>query len=114
MSAEVQTLDLAGKRFVVLEASEYERLRAAAQLPHAGPELPKPDGRDYVPAIAYSRAAIAREIIARRRKAGLSVQALARKAKVKVATIERLEEGKTSVNVSAVDKLDKALKAMKV
>jgi ribosome-binding protein aMBF1 (putative translation factor) len=113
MSSQVQTLELAGRQFVVLEAGEYERLKAAADSSSDGPRLPKPDRRGYVPAIEYSRASIARELIARRRKAGLSVAELARKAKVGVQTLRRLEEGKSIPSVAAVDKLDRALKAAK-
>jgi DNA-binding XRE family transcriptional regulator len=113
MASDVQTLSLGGKTFVVLEAEEYEKLRAAARSFDDGPELPTPDANGHYPAIEYGRASLARKLIARRRKAGLSIEQLARKAKVSVQMIRRLEEGKSSVNVGAVDKLDRALTAAK-
>jgi transcriptional regulator with XRE-family HTH domain len=64
------------------------------------------------PAIQYGRASLARNLIARRRKAGWSVSQLARKAKVSVATIQKLEAGTRVSAVSAVDKIDRALRAI--
>jgi DNA-binding XRE family transcriptional regulator len=114
MTVNVQTLRLAGKTFVVLEVEEYQRLRAAATTANNGPPLPGPDAKGYYPAIEYATASLARKLIARRKKAGLSVEQLARKARVSAQMIRRLESGTSHPSVVAVDKLDRALKAAKV
>jgi hypothetical protein len=81
MDSTIQTLEFGGKRFVVLEASEYELLKAAAG---EGPELPPTNGKGQVNAKQFLESSIAREVIARRKKAGWTVEELARKAKVRV------------------------------
>jgi ribosome-binding protein aMBF1 (putative translation factor) len=54
---------------------------------------------------------LARKLIAGRRKAGWTVEQLAKKAKVRVAVIKSLEKGDSSPSVAAVDRIDRALKA---
>ncbi|MEX2174512.1 MAG: helix-turn-helix transcriptional regulator [Pirellulaceae bacterium] len=106
----MQTLELGGKRFVVLEASEYEKLRSAAG---EGPALPRVDANGHVPALEYTRKSMAREVIARRKKAGWTVEQLARKAKVRVDVVRSLEQGESKTSVAAVDRIDRALRAAK-
>jgi hypothetical protein len=110
--ANVQTLHLGGTRFVVVAEDEYNRLRAAALLAEDGPPLPKPDKKGRVPAVEYARASLARKLIARRRKAGWTVEQLARKAKVRVDVVRNLERGETS-SIAAVDRIDRALRTAK-
>jgi DNA-binding XRE family transcriptional regulator len=111
MACEVQSLHVGGKRFVVLEAEEYERLCIAAGVSSDGPPLPEPSPSGHYPAAIYAQASLARKLIARRKKAGLSIEQLARKSKVTVQTIRKLEAGTATVSVAAVDKLDRALTA---
>jgi len=48
-TADVQSLTLAGKRFVVLPEAEYRRLcKAAGTTP---PRLPQPDAQGHYPAV---------------------------------------------------------------
>ena len=111
MESTIQTLELGGKRFVVLEASEYEQLRSAAG---EGPALPRADANGHVPALEYTRKSMAREVVSRRKKAGWTVEQLARKAKVRLEVVRNLERGESNTSVTAVDRIDRALKAAKV
>ena len=108
-----QTIQVAGKRLVVLEQAEYERLcklagRAVAE--DDLPPLPKPDAQGRVPAIEYSRASIARDIIRERKALGLSQEALAGLAGLRQETLSRIESGKHTATVRTIDKIDRALR----
>lgn len=107
----VQTLHLQGKDFVVIERDEYDRLVAA----DAGvrdeelPALPKPDARGNVPAVEFGRKLLARRMILARRRAGLTQAELARRAKIRVETLNRLEKGKHNPDETTFNKIEKAL-----
>jgi DNA-binding XRE family transcriptional regulator len=101
----LQTLTLAGQRFVILPEAEYERL--VGKTPE--PVLPPPDADGNYPAVETMRAILARKIIRRRRAVGLSQVALARRAGIRPETLNRLEQGKHSASIATVDKLDRAL-----
>lgn len=111
--AATQTIQIAGKRLVVMEESEYERLcRLAGRAVEddALPPLPKPDKHGRVPAIEYTRISIARDIIRERKALGLSQQALAELAGVRQETLSRIETGKHTATVQTINKIDRALK----
>jgi DNA-binding XRE family transcriptional regulator len=112
MSARVQTISLAGKKFVVLERDEYERLRALARRPGDVelPAWPPADADGKRPALEFIRVSIARDIIRERKALGLTQQELAKLAGVRQETLCRLETGKHAPNVRTVDKIDRALK----
>jgi DNA-binding XRE family transcriptional regulator len=106
MSA-VQTLDIRGKKFVLIPQSEYRRLtrRPAPSLPRM-PEM-SPDGT--YPAAGAMRTMMARKIIAARNAVGLSQTALARKAGIRVETLNRLEKGKHTPDLATMAKINRAL-----
>ncbi len=111
MSARIQTLNLVGKKFVVLEVAEYERLRALESSAHR-PELPPwppADADGNRPALEFVRVSIARDIIEQRTALGLTQQELAKLAGIRQETLCRLETGKQAPNVRTVDKIDQAL-----
>ena len=112
MSARVQTLNLAGAEFVVLERSEYERLRSLER--PAGeadlPRWPAADAKGNRPALDFVRVSIARDIIKERTVLGLTQQELAKLAGIRQETLSRLETGKHAPNVRTVDKIDQALR----
>ncbi len=114
MRSDTTTVTLAGTAFVILPAAEYERLRARSRLPAEeeteGPPLPEPDARGRFPAIAYARASLARKIIRRRRALGISQSELARRAGLRVETLNRLEKAHTTPTLVTVDKIDRALR----
>ena len=103
--ATLQTLTLAGHRFVVLPEAEYKRLAEKT----TEPMLPTPDADGCYPAVETMRAMLARKIIRRRRALGLSQVELARRAAIRPETLNRLEQGKHSPSIATVDKLDRAL-----
>ncbi len=108
-----QTIERKGKRFVLVEEHEYRRLRRAMPAEPPMPAIPEPDARGLRPALETARAVLARDIIQNRRKAGWTQAELARRAKVRVETISRLESGKQTPTVATVEKINRALKAGK-
>ncbi len=105
---DVQQLTLAGQRFVVLPEREYLRLREASE--PREPELPLPDAQGNYPAVETMKAMIARDIIRHRRALGLSQAELARRAGIRVETLNRVERGKFAPSVRTVGAIDRALK----
>jgi DNA-binding XRE family transcriptional regulator len=103
----VQTLDIRGAKFVLIPQAEYRRLtaRPAPAIPPMPARLP--DGT--FPAAEAMRAMMARKIIAARNSVGLSQAALARKAGIRVETLNRLEKGKHTPDLATMAKINKAL-----
>ena len=101
---KVQTLKVAGKRFVLLPEREYQRLVNGHE-----PKLSAPDADRNYPAVAALRVSVARTLLRRRLACGLSQQELARRAGVRPATLSRIETGKHTPGVATVEKLDRAL-----
>ncbi len=99
---------IAGKRMVVLEESEYERLKQKAD--EWEPLLPEPLPDGNYPAREYMLASIARSIVRHRRRLGLTQVELARRAGIRPETLNRIEQGKHSPSVATVEKIDRALK----
>ena len=106
MSA-VQTLDIRGKKFVLIPESEYRRLtrRSAPAIPR----MPAISADGTYPAAEAMRAMMARKIIAARKAVGLSQAALARKAGIRVETLNRLEKGKHTPDLATMAKINRAL-----
>ena len=105
-----KTLELAGKRWVIMPEKDFKRL--AAQAAEGGwPELPKPDAQGNFPAVEYARVSLARKIIKARRMAGLSQAELARRAGIRPETLNRIEKGKTTPDVATIAKIERALEA---
>ena len=108
------TFQVAGKRLVILEQAEYERLcRLAGQSVAEEddlPSLPEPDEHGRVPAIEFTRISIARDIIRERKALGLSQQSLANLAGMRQETVSRLESGRHTPTARTIDRLDRVLK----
>jgi DNA-binding XRE family transcriptional regulator len=100
-AANVQTIVLDGKRFVILPEADFERI--------AG--LPSADGAGNRPAVAAMRAVLARDIVRDREKVGWSQAELARRAGIRVETLNRIETGKHSPSVATIEKIDDAVQA---
>ena len=111
MATQVQTVTLAGKTFVILERSEYERLRSLERAADDTdlPAFPEPDAQGNYPAVPYARASLARKIVRRRRRVGLTQADLARRAGIRPETLNRIEKGKSSPDVGTVEKIVRAL-----
>ena len=106
MASDIQTLTIEGQRFVVIPEDQYQELLGE----NREPPLPETDAKGNYPAVASARSVLARQIIRRRRAAGLTQKDLAKWAGVRVETLNRLEHGKHSPNVATVDKLVRVLK----
>jgi DNA-binding XRE family transcriptional regulator len=102
----VQTLNIRGRKFVLIPESEYRRL---TKRPLAIPPIPAmpPDGT--YPRAQAMRAMTARMIIAARKSVGLSQAALARKSGIRVETLNRLEKAKHTPDLATMIKINKAL-----
>lgn len=96
-----------GRPMVMLEEEEYERLLCKAD--EWEPALPEPDANGNYPAVEALRVSLARKIIRHRRRVGLTQADLARRAGIRLETLQRVESGKVSPSVSTVEKIDKAL-----
>ncbi len=107
-SATVRRVSRNGQQLVVLEESEYERLRMKAD--EWEPLLPEPDADGNYPAVEYAVASLARDIIRHRRMLGLTQADLARRAGIRPETLNRVEQGRQSPSVATVEKIDQALK----
>ena len=103
----IQSLNLPGKKFVLIAESEYRRLTRHKEA--AVPPMPamSPDGT--YPAAQAMRAMMARKIIAARTAVGLSQATLARNAGLRVETLNRLEKGKHTPDLGTMAKINKAL-----
>lgn len=105
--ANVQTLTLAGERFVVLPEAEFVRL--TGEPPE--PALPPVNERGNYPARELTRAVMARDIIRSRRALGWSQAELARRAGIRPETLNRIEQAKRSPSLITYDKVHRALAA---
>jgi len=107
-----QTIQIAGKRLVILEEADYLRLRSGKRLAAADgamPSLPPRDRSGRRPAAAFILASIARDIVADRKSAGLTQQELAKRAGIRQETLSRIESGKHPPTLKTLKKIDRAL-----
>jgi DNA-binding XRE family transcriptional regulator len=111
----LQRIEVAGKRFVLLEEPVYERLCRDAGEAVADddvlPPLPKADANGRFPAIEYTRVSLARNLIRDRKSVGLSQERLAELAGIRQETISRLESGKHTATPGTIAKIDRVIAA---
>ena len=108
-----QTVEIAGKSLVIMEESEYQRLRARSRITSARGDLPEFPPRNRAgrrPAAAYILASIAREVVADRKAAGMTQQELAKRAGIRQETLSRIESGKHTPTLKTLKKIDRALR----
>jgi DNA-binding XRE family transcriptional regulator len=107
----MQTLKLAGKRFVVIEERDFRRMERRARMTEEGrlPRFPDalPDGN--YPATEALRIGLARRIIRDRRAVGLTQVELARRAGIAAETLNRIEKGRLTPTIATMAKIDRAL-----
>src|SRR3972149_1764345 len=113
----LQRIQVEGKRFVLLEESEYERLCREAREAVADdddlPAFPKPDKHGRFPALESARISLARDLIRDRKGVGLSQQRLADLAGIRQETLSRIETGKHTASPRTVDKIMAAIEAQR-
>ena len=105
MHTQIQTISLAGERFVILPEAEYRKLKGMK----GEPLLPSPDAKGNYPAAEALRVVLARKILRRRRAAGLTQVKLAKLAGIRPETLNRLEQGKHTPSMETINKIDRAL-----
>jgi DNA-binding XRE family transcriptional regulator len=105
--SNVSTLTIRGQRFVLIPEAEYRRL--TRQSVRGVPRMPALSPNGTYPAPAAMRAMMAQKIIAARQAVGLSQVGLARKAHIRVETLNRLEKGKHTPDLATMAKINKAL-----
>ena len=105
------TLQVKGERFVIIPEREYDKLLSRGVAGHEPdlPPLPKPLPDGNYDAIAYARASLARKLILSRRASGLSQAELARRAGIRIETLNRIERLKLTPTIATVEKIDRAL-----
>jgi DNA-binding XRE family transcriptional regulator len=118
MIGSLPSLEVMGRRFVLLEEGEYERLcreagNAAKVADQDLPQFPKADKNGRLPALEYARVALARDLIRARKGVGLSQQQLALLAGIRQETVSRLETGKHTASPRTVDKIMAAIEAQR-
>lgn len=97
-----------GKRMVMLEEAEFERLLVKAD--EFEPLLPAPDAEGNRPALEFLQVSIARTIIRQRRRLGLTQAELARRAGIRPESLNRIEQARVAPAVRTVEKLEAALR----
>ena len=103
--ASIQTVTLAGERFVILPEAEFLQLAGGPR----EPELPPADANGNYPALETTRALMARKLIRSRQTLGWSQVELGRRAGVRPETINRIEQARRSPSLATFDKLYRAL-----
>src|SRR3954470_17327352 len=103
----IQTLDIGGKKFVLMPQAEYRRLTRNEA--NSLPQMPALSPGGTYPASQAMRVLMARRIIAARKAVGLAQADLARKAGIRVETLNRLEKGKHTPDLATMAKINKAL-----
>ena len=107
---EAQTITLGGRKYAILDAGEYDRLRALALVAQDElPPLPPPDESGNFPAVEYAKASLARKIIRQRRAAGLTQADLARRAGIRPETLNRIERGRATPDIATVQKIARVI-----
>jgi ribosome-binding protein aMBF1 (putative translation factor) len=107
MKIKPQYLKVGSEDMVVLSAKEYERLAKKADVWE--PPMPERNERGNYP-VEVLDVIMAQGILRARRKLGLSQAELARRAGVRVATLNRIEHGKIERSGRAMEKIDQALR----
>jgi DNA-binding XRE family transcriptional regulator len=108
-SVSAKRVMVKGKRMVMLEEAEFDRLMTKAD--EWEPLLPEPDADGNYPALEYSRVSLARKILRDRRRLGLTQVELARRAGIRPESLNRIEQGRVSPSVRTIEKIDGALRA---
>ncbi|MBI4578868.1 MAG: helix-turn-helix transcriptional regulator [Planctomycetes bacterium] len=73
------------------------------------PALPEPDAEGLTPAVDYGRVLLARKIIRRREVLGWTQTELAKRARIRVETLNRVERGRVNPDESTMRKLVRAM-----
>jgi len=111
MRIKPQYVKVGDEQVGVLSAKEYERLAKKADVRE--PALRVPNERGNYPMQALD-IVMAQDMIRARRKLSFTQAELARRAGIRAETLNRIEQGKHSPNLSTMQKIDRALKRAQV
>ncbi|MDM8005654.1 MAG: helix-turn-helix transcriptional regulator [Phycisphaerae bacterium] len=105
------TMELEGIRYAVIRENLLLRLcrRCGVEASEQGGEAPGPVD-EWSDVGQLDREQLARHLIARRKNAELSQAELARRAGVRIETLNRIERGKTTPDFATIRKLVVAIK----
>jgi DNA-binding XRE family transcriptional regulator len=113
MRKHANAITIEGRRFVLVPAREYDRLRRAAGLAQSSPRVARATGTGASrPAVETMRAIMARDVVRDRQSAGLTQKQLADLAGLRLETVNRIEAGKHTPSVASMDKIVRALKSI--
>ena len=98
-----------GKRMVMLDETEFDRLLRLADVWE--PVKPEPDADGNYPAVETTRVSIALDIIRDRRKLGLSQAELAKRAGIRLMTLDKIESCQMDPSSRTIAKIEEALDA---
>lgn len=101
----METITKGGKRFVLVPEKVWKKMIVVEM-----PPLPKADDQGNVPAVEYAKASIARQIITGRTALGLSQAELARRARIRVETLNRIEKARVVADTATIVKIEAVLK----
>ena len=105
------TIELAGKRFVLIPEAEYDQLRQRASI--IGdvdlPEFPAKLHSGNYPAVKALRVGLARKLIHRRWSVGLSQAEVARRARIRPETLNRIEKARVTADTATVARISSVL-----
>src|SRR4051812_4262542 len=96
-------LIIAHRKYIAVPEEEYVKLVGKA------PALPRADAKGNRDAVKFAEASIARNIVRRRKAAGLTQKELAAKAGIRVEVLNRAERGTVVPSVRPLTKIDVAL-----
>src|SRR5262249_15880088 len=111
MRIKPQYVKVGDEQVVVLSAKEYERLAKKADVRESA--FPVPNERGNYPMQALD-IVMAQDMILARRHLSFTQAELARRAGIRAETLNRIEQGKHSPNLSTMQKIDRALKRAQV
>ena len=105
------TIELDGRRFVLVPEEEYKRLRERdAVIDDVElPPMPAALRSGNYPAVRALRAGLARKLIKRRWAAGLSQAEVARRAGIRAETLNRIEKARVTADTATVAKIVRVL-----
>ena len=106
------TMELEGVRYAVIRERLLRELcqRCGVEASEQAGETSSP-GEDWTDMGPMAVENLARHLIARRKNAGLSQAELARRAGIRIETLNRIERGRTTPDFATIRKLVVAIKA---
>ena len=98
--ADYPFIDLAGRRYVILPEADFLALRDAKTAPSGSVNRERDSEPDPL-----DPSRIAARLVEWRQRVGLSQSELARRAELRIETVNRLERGRTAPDFATVRKL---------